>query len=69
MTEDTANALYSFDYAQQVHFPNNPQLPGPAYFLTARKCQLFRANDPCSLSTLDPLCCHVLKAQKAAQRV
>lgn len=32
---------YSFDYAQQVHFPNNPQQPGPAYFLTARKCQLF----------------------------
>ena len=32
---------YSFDYAQQLHFPNNPQQPGPAYFLTARKCQLF----------------------------
>ena len=32
---------YSFDYAQQVHFPNNPQQPGPAYFLTARKCQVF----------------------------
>ena len=32
---------YSFDYAQQVHFPSNPQQPGPAFFLTARKCQLF----------------------------
>ena len=32
---------YSFDYAQQVHFPNNPQQPGPAYFLSARKCQIF----------------------------
>ena len=32
---------YSFDYAQQVHFPNNPQQPGPAYFVTARKCQIF----------------------------
>ena len=32
---------YSFDYAQQVHFPNDPQQPGPAYFLTAKKCQLF----------------------------
>ena len=29
---------YSFDYAQQVHFPNNPQQSGPAYFPTARKC-------------------------------
>ena len=32
---------YSFDYAQQVHFPNDPQQPGPAYFLSARKCQIF----------------------------
>ena len=32
---------YSFDFAQQLHFPNKPQQPGPAYFLTARKYQLF----------------------------
>ena len=32
---------YSFDYAQQVHFLNDPQQPGSAYFLTAKKCQLF----------------------------
>ena len=32
---------YSHDFAQQVHFPNNPLQPGPAYFLTARKCQIF----------------------------
>ena len=32
---------YSYDYAQQIHFPNNPLQPGPAYFLTARKCQIF----------------------------
>lgn len=32
---------YSFDYAQQVHFSSNPQQPGPAFFLTARKCQIF----------------------------
>ena len=31
----------SFDYAQQVHFPSNPQQPGPLYFLTPRKCQIF----------------------------
>ncbi len=29
---------YSFDYAQQVHFPNDPQQPD---FLTTKKCQLF----------------------------
>ena len=32
---------YSFDYAQQIHYPFNEQPPGPAYFLTGRKCQLF----------------------------
>ena len=32
---------YSYHFAQQVHFPNNPLQPGPAYFLTARKCQIF----------------------------
>ena len=31
----------SFDHAQQVHYPSNPQQPGPAYFKTARKCQIF----------------------------
>ena len=44
MTEDTTplQMHYSFDYAQQVQFPNDPQQPGPAYFLTARKRLLFR---------------------------
>ena len=32
---------YSFDFAQQIHFPNSPQQVGPLYFLTPRKCQLF----------------------------
>ena len=32
---------YSFGFAQQIHFPYNDQQPGPAYFLMARKCQLF----------------------------
>ena len=32
---------YSFDMAQQVHYPSNPFQPGPIYFLTPRKCALF----------------------------
>ena len=32
---------YSFDYAQQVHFPSDPQQPGPIFFLTPRKCAIF----------------------------
>ena len=31
---------YNFDNAQQIHCAQNNQLPGPAYFLTAWKCQL-----------------------------
>ena len=30
-------AHYSFDFAQQVHYPSNPLQPGPIYFLTPRK--------------------------------
>ena len=32
---------YSFNYAQQVHFPSDPEQPGPIYFLTPRKCTVF----------------------------
>ncbi len=32
---------YSFDYAQQVHFPSDPLQPGPIFFLTPRKCSIF----------------------------
>ena len=35
-------AHYSFDMAQQVFYPNDPQQPGPMYFLTPRKCAIFR---------------------------
>ena len=32
---------YSFDYAQQVHYPSNPMQPGPIYFKTPRKYGIF----------------------------
>ena len=44
--QDGANTVYtgamhySFDYAQQVHFPSNALQPGPLFFKTARKCQI-----------------------------
>ena len=34
-------AHYSFDMAQQVHYPSDPFQPGPMYFLTPRKCAIF----------------------------
>ena len=35
------SAHYSFDYAQQVHFPLDSLQPGPIFFLTPRKCNVF----------------------------
>ena len=34
---------YSFEYAQNVHYPSNPQQPGPAYmyFKSLCRCGLF----------------------------
>ena len=32
---------YSFDFAQQVHYPSDPLQPGPMYFLVPRKCGIF----------------------------
>ena len=32
---------YSFDFAQNIQYPCNPQQPGPAYFKSARKCRIF----------------------------
>ncbi|XP_077076123.1 uncharacterized protein LOC143729024 [Siphateles boraxobius] len=32
---------YSFDFAQQLHYPHNPMQPGPIFFKTPRKCAVF----------------------------
>jgi hypothetical protein len=32
---------YSFDFAQQIHYPSNPLQPGQIYFETPRKCGIF----------------------------
>ena len=39
--EPVTKMHYSFDFAQQVHFPFDCQQTGPAYFKTARKCGIF----------------------------
>ena len=39
MTDDHSSVMhYSFDYAQQVHYP---QEPGPIFIKTAQKCGIF----------------------------
>ena len=43
-------AHYSWDYAQQLHYPHNPFQPGPIYFKVPRKCGIFRVcNDGINL--------------------
>ncbi|XP_021346221.1 uncharacterized protein LOC110445765, partial [Mizuhopecten yessoensis] len=32
---------YSWDYAQQVHYPHHAQQVGPIFFKTPRKCSVF----------------------------
>lgn len=39
---------YSFDFAQQVHFPFDCQQTGPEYFKTARKCGVFGVCNDCT---------------------
>ena len=48
-------AHYSFDFAQQVHYPHNPLQPGPMYFKMARKCAVFGVCSegcPCQINYL-----------------
>lgn len=33
--------MYSFDFAQQIHYPHHAQEVGPLFFKTPRKCQAF----------------------------
>ena len=40
-------AHYSFDFAQQIHYPADPLQPGPIYFKTPRKCGIFRVHSEC----------------------
>lgn len=48
-TRSPVKAHYSFDFAQQIHYPCNAQQTGPEYFKTARKCGLFGVcNDGCN---------------------
>ena len=42
---------YSFDFAQQIHYPSNPLQPGPIFFKTPRKCGIFG------------VCCEALSSQ------
>ena len=38
-------AMYSFDFAQMVQYPNSPLQVGPIYFKVPRRCYLFGVNN------------------------
>ena len=44
-TSSSRIAHYSYDFAQQIHFPYDSQQTEPEYFKTAHKCGLFRVSD------------------------
>ena len=60
---------YSFDYAQQVHYPSDPMQPGPIYFLTARKCAVFGVNCEAIPRQVDFLCDEAGACGKGANTV
>ncbi|XP_066913328.1 uncharacterized protein [Clytia hemisphaerica] len=53
-------AHYSWDYAQQTHYPSDPMQPGPIFFKTPRKCGIFGiCNDGLNLQynfLIDEIC-------------
>ena len=46
---DASVMHYSFDYAQQVHYLCNTQQPGPIFFKTVQKCDIFGVS--CELTS------------------
>jgi hypothetical protein len=44
-TSSSRIAHYSYDFAQQIHYPYDSQQTGPEYFKTARKCGLFGVSN------------------------
>ena len=62
-------AHYSFDYAQQVHFPSNPVQVGPLYFLVPRKCSVFGINNEAIPRQLNFLTDEVGECGKGANAV
>ena len=62
-------AHYSFDYAQQVHYPANPLQPGPIYFLTPRKCSLFGVWCESISRQINYLCDEIVDTGKGSNSV
>ena len=60
---------YSFDHAQQIHYPNSPQQPGPLYFKTPCKCGIFGVCDEGSNSQVNYLIDEAQSCGKGANSI
>ena len=60
---------YSFDHAQQVHYPSNPQQPGPIYFKVPRKCGIFGVCDEGNSSQINYLIDEAQSCGKGANSI
>ena len=64
-----ASLSYSFDHAQQVHYPSNPQQPGPIYFKVPRKCGIFGVCDEGNSSQINYLIDEAQSCGKGANSI
>ena len=64
-----ASLSYSFDHAQQVHYPSNPQQPGPIYFKVPRKCGIFGVCDEGTSSQVNYLIDEAQSCGKGANSI
>ena len=60
---------YSFDHAQQIHYPNSPQQPGPLYFKTPRKCGIFGVCDEGNITQVSYLIDEAQSCGKGANTI
>jgi len=60
---------YSFDHAQQVHYPSNPQQPGPVYFKVPRRCGIFGVCDEGNSSQINYLIDEAQSCGKGANSI
>ncbi len=59
----------SFDYAQQIHIPTQPQQPGPLYFLVPYKVQIFGIMNDTDRTQLNYLIPEAVAVDKGSNSV
>ena len=63
------NNFFMFPFLLQVHYPSDPQQPGPIYFKTPRKCALFGVCCDAFPTQVNYLCDEACSSSKGANTV